>query len=82
MKNATVKRLAFGVAALALVAVAGFGLLTEKVDAVPANEIHITYYSSPAKTTIVGIYERYCTGTVLQYGSKTRYHDEFQIPCF
>ena len=82
MKTALIKRLAFSVAAFALVAGAGFGLLTESTDAGPAYAKYITYYSSPAKTTIVGSYEIDCWGNVLSFGSKTRYNDEYLIPCF
>ena len=81
-KLSLARRLSLAVAVLAVAALAGFGLLTPEVDAAVPDAKMITWYSGPDKTEVVGIYERYCSGTVLRYGRATRFKAEYTFPCF
>lgn len=71
------------VGALALLTLVGTGgaFLAHDTEAGPANHVEYTYYSSAAKTSIVGIRMLTCSGYTFRSGSVTPYFDVFEEPC-
>lgn len=74
------RRLAFGLVALALIASAIAGGFVGTADAALEHR-EITYYSSPAKTEVIGLRMYTCSGHLYRYGSVSPYNDEWSIPC-
>jgi Family of unknown function (DUF6289) len=56
--------------------------LPENAQACPSNEVTTTYYSTAAKTTIVGERTLLCDcGGIIGWGSQTAYHTKTSFPC-
>ena len=68
--------------AVALVVVGSASLLAPGAESLPSQEVTTVYYSSPAKTAIVGIKILSCYGGIGQQGSTSAYYDRFEEPCF
>lgn len=51
------------------------------VNALPANEVEITYYRDAQKTEEVGYMIMGCQGDRVQSGQKTRYTSRSSTPC-
>jgi drug/metabolite transporter (DMT)-like permease len=76
------KKLVTAVLAVVLVVVGAATLLAPGAESLPSQEVTTIYYSSPAKTTIVGIKILSCFGGTVQDGTTSAYYDRFQEPCF
>ncbi|MEM7050612.1 MAG: DUF6289 family protein [Acidobacteriota bacterium] len=67
---------------LLLTALAVTGFVTGEAQGGPAEEILHIYYSSPAKTQVVGSWLLTCWGSRYSNGQRTAYRDTYTTPCF
>lgn len=80
MKSITISHITKGCLSLLSLSTLCLGTAT-LVNALPANEVEITYYKDAQKTEEVGYLIIGCQGDRVQSGQKTKYSSRTSTPC-